>query len=62
MTNIAFKIDPMVVWNAYFAIRAPTGTRPLVGAKLEQYMYVVLIIAIALVGVFFNMFFLNLRY
>ena len=38
MTNIAFKIDPLVVWNAHFAIRAHTGTRPHVGAKLEQYV------------------------
>ena len=62
MANIAFKIDPLVVWNAHFAIRAPTGSRPHVGAKLEQYMYVVLIIGIALVAVLFNTLFLNIQY
>ena len=62
MTNIAFKIDPLEVRNAHFAIKAPTGTRPHVGAKLEQYMYVVLIIAIALVAVLFNTLFLNIQY
>ena len=61
-TNIAFKIDPKVIWNAHFAIRAHTGTRPHEGAKFEQYMYVVLIIAIALVAVLFNILFLNIQY